>query len=157
MTEQAPPGAARPLIAAGALFLDDHGAVLLVNPSYKGGWEIPGGYVEAGESPLAACRREVKEELGITPSIGGLLAVDWAPHPDQGDKLLFIFDGGHLSPAQQTSIRLAEQELTDWRFCPASTLDDLLIPRLARRVHACITTGTTMPARYLEHGAPLPD
>ncbi|WP_309248834.1 NUDIX domain-containing protein [Streptomyces sp. MNP-20] len=31
--------------------------------------------------PLQACVREVREELGITPGIGRLLAVDWAPAP----------------------------------------------------------------------------
>jgi 8-oxo-dGTP diphosphatase len=45
------------------LFRDAAGRVLLVKPTYKNGWEIPGGYVDAGESPRAAAAREVKEEL----------------------------------------------------------------------------------------------
>ena len=56
---------ATPRVAAGALFFDDQGRVLLVHPTYKDTWDIPGGYVERGESPAAACRRELKEELGI--------------------------------------------------------------------------------------------
>jgi 8-oxo-dGTP diphosphatase len=52
MSERAPGNSARPLVAAGVLFFDEHDRVLLVDPSYKPGWEIPGGYVEAGESPL---------------------------------------------------------------------------------------------------------
>ncbi|MEJ2860906.1 NUDIX hydrolase [Actinomycetospora flava] len=50
-----PPGAARPLVAAAAVFRDDDGRVLLVHPVYKPGWELPGGIVEAGESPAVAC------------------------------------------------------------------------------------------------------
>ncbi|WSZ94010.1 NUDIX hydrolase [Micromonospora sp. NBC_00858] len=50
---------ATPRIAAGALFLDEEGRVLLVRPSYKKHWEIPGGFVEPGESPPAASKREI--------------------------------------------------------------------------------------------------
>ena len=50
---------ATPRVAAGVLIRDDAGRVLLVKPTYKDGWEIPGGYVEKGESPHAAATREV--------------------------------------------------------------------------------------------------
>ena len=154
MSEQAPGNSARSLVAAGVLFFDEHGRVLLVDPSYKAGWEIPGGYVEAGESPLEGCVREVKEELGIAPPIGGPLVIDWAPHPDQGDKLLFVFDGGLLDPGLQGLIRLAGDELTDWRFCGSGELDDLLIPRLSRRVHQAVAARKAGQVRYLQHGEP---
>jgi ADP-ribose pyrophosphatase YjhB (NUDIX family) len=60
MNDTTPP-IATPRVAAGVLFFDDHGNVLLVDPSYKQGLEVPGGYVEPGESPRAACIREVHE------------------------------------------------------------------------------------------------
>jgi ADP-ribose pyrophosphatase YjhB (NUDIX family) len=44
----------RPLVAAGVLFFDDAGRVLLVQPTYKDHWEIPGGYVETRETPVQA-------------------------------------------------------------------------------------------------------
>src|ERR671927_1608745 len=91
------PPMARPRVAAGMLVHDDQGRVLMVRPTYKDGWDIPGGYVEPDESPTDAARRELREELGVDRDPGRLLVVDWAPHPQEGDKLLFVFDGGVLS------------------------------------------------------------
>ena len=48
---------ATPRVAAGPLLLDDAGRVLLVHPTYKETWDIPGGYVERGESPPPAVAR----------------------------------------------------------------------------------------------------
>ena len=56
---------ARKRMAAGALCRDRAGRVLLVDPVYRETWDLPGGAVEAEESPQAACRREVTEELGL--------------------------------------------------------------------------------------------
>jgi 8-oxo-dGTP diphosphatase len=39
-----------------------------------GGWELPGGKVEPGESPLIALHREISEELGVRIRTGGHLA-----------------------------------------------------------------------------------
>src|ERR671921_2867469 len=110
-------------MAAGALFVDQAGWPLLVKPTYKDGWDLPGGYVEPGESPLAACRREVAEELGISPAIGELLIVDWAPNEREGDKLLFVFDGGTLDDTLTRSIRLPQQELERWQYVDPTVLD----------------------------------
>jgi 8-oxo-dGTP diphosphatase len=85
---------ATPRVAAGALVRDPAGRVLLVRPTYKAGWDVPGGYVEPGETPSQACRRELDEEIGLRLRPGRLLVVDWAPHPEEGDKVLFVFDGG---------------------------------------------------------------
>lgn len=143
---------ATPRMAAGALFFDGQDQVLLVKPSYKPKWEIPGGYIEHGESPLAACRREVKEELGITPDIGPLLVVDWAPSDAEGDKVLYVFNGGQLLADEAAAITLAPDELLASEFHPAEALDDLLIPRLARRVKAAIAARAQAHPQYLEHG-----
>ncbi|MDN3056231.1 NUDIX hydrolase [Streptomyces sp. SRF1] len=145
---------ARPRMAAGAVFFDAQGRVLLVRPSYKPMWEIPGGYIETGESPLTACRREVEEELGIKPPIGSLLVVDWAPNEAEGDKVLYLFDGGELSPDTAASIKLASDELLAAEFHALEYLDQLLIPRLARRVKQAVVARAEGRPAYLEHGEP---
>src|SRR3954447_26147436 len=114
------PGDARPSaapkVAAGALFVDEQDRVMLVRPTYKPYWDVPGGYVEEGESPLQACVREVAEELGLRVEITRLLAVDWAPRPEEGDKMLFVFDGGRLTADQLAAIVFEDGEIGEWAF-----------------------------------------
>lgn len=138
---------ATPRVAAGALFFDDRGRVLLVHPTYKDTWDIPGGYVERGESPAAACRREIAEELGLDRPVIRMLGIDWAPNGNEGDKLLFLFDCGTLG-ADEQRIQLSSSELDNWRWVSLDDLDDLVIPRISRRIRAVGAGG----AAYLEHG-----
>lgn len=141
---------ATPRVAAGALFLDPSGRVLLVHPTYKNTWDIPGGYVEQGESPAAACRREVHEEIGLDRQPRRLLAVDWAPHEREGDKLLFIFDCGDLADDEH-SIQLDDDELDRWHWVALDQLDNFLSSRLARRIRSAVKI-TGSGTGYLEHG-----
>lgn len=57
------------------------GGLLAVKPTYREGWLLPGGTVEAGESPAAGCVRETWEELGLVLPIRQLLLVENAPDP----------------------------------------------------------------------------
>jgi 8-oxo-dGTP diphosphatase len=144
---------ATPRIAAGALFVDEASRPLLVKPSYKPGWEIPGGYVNVGESPLAACRREIAEELGRPlPVAPQPLVVDWAPAASEGDKMLFIFDGGELSEADLRSMTFADGEIIDVRFVDVSALDGYLISRLANRLRIALGARLQQRFVYAENG-----
>jgi ADP-ribose pyrophosphatase YjhB (NUDIX family) len=111
----------RAAIASGALFVDDQDRIMLVKPTYKSFWDIPGGYVEPGESPAEGCAREVREELGIEPHIGKLLVTDWAPTSKDGDKVLFVFDGGR-SP--QSSIPRSTSRHPSW--CATNTSQPMI-------------------------------
>ncbi|MFJ8195537.1 NUDIX domain-containing protein [Streptomyces sp. NPDC096152] len=130
--------------------VDAGGRALTVEPTYKDHWDIPGGYVETGESPLHAAAREVQEELGITTALGRLLAVDWAPNATEGDKVLF--DGGQLAPEAVERIRPQADELKAVRFVPPHESPDRTIPRLARRILAAIEARAKSAPVYLEHG-----
>ncbi|WP_240669700.1 NUDIX domain-containing protein [Actinoplanes solisilvae] len=55
-------------------------------PTYKDYWEVPGGSVEADESPYATVVRELKEELGIAVQPGRLLVTDWVPPRPGSDR-----------------------------------------------------------------------
>ncbi|THA27672.1 NUDIX hydrolase [Streptomyces sp. RKND-216] len=143
---------AHPRMAAGALFFDAAGRVLMVEPSYKDYWEIPGGYVETGESPRQACVREVREELGIAPPVGRLLAIDWAPNDKEGDKVLYLFDGGQLSTEAEAQIRLQPDELSSYAYVTSAEVAQRTIPRLARRIQAAMAARDEAAPIYLEHG-----
>lgn len=145
----------RAVSAAGALFFDDADRVLLLEPTYKNHWDIPGGYVEAGETPSDACRREIEEELGLQIALGRLLVVDWAPSGTEGDKVLFVFDGGVLGADQLGKIRLAEAEIASFEFVDLAVAADRMIPRLARRVASAVRARSKGITLYLEHGVEL--
>jgi ADP-ribose pyrophosphatase YjhB (NUDIX family) len=83
-------------ISAGCLFFDDRGRLLVVNPTYKDTWEIPGGVVEENESPREAVIREVVEGMPprATP-VRGLFERNGHAH---GKFTVYIFGTGVERP-----------------------------------------------------------
>jgi ADP-ribose pyrophosphatase YjhB (NUDIX family) len=105
-------GLARKRMAAGVLFRDRADRVLLVEPSYKPNWEIPGGAVEADESPWATASRELVEELGLDGPLGRLLVVDHVrPQDSRPEGVVFVFDGGVLDETDLVALAFADGEV----------------------------------------------
>jgi 8-oxo-dGTP pyrophosphatase MutT (NUDIX family) len=155
-------GLPRKRVAAGVLYRDGAGRVLLVEPAYKPSWEIPGGTVEDGEAPRTAAAREVREELGLDLPVWDLLVVDWvAADPPRPDGLKLLFDGGVLDARTTAAITLPAAELVSWRWCDRTALRALAEPRLAARVGVGLDVVLDgggpggRVVRYLENGAGL--
>jgi 8-oxo-dGTP diphosphatase len=146
---------ARKRMAATAFFRDGEGRVLLVNPVYKQTWDLPGGAVEAEESPHAACRREVAEELGLDRPPGRVLAVDWVPsRPERPEGLIVVYDGGVMSEAEIEEVVLADGELSEFAFVAPDEVAGLVTPLLARRVASCLDAVAAGTVATLENGDP---
>jgi 8-oxo-dGTP diphosphatase len=146
---------ARKRMAAGALFRDAQGRVLLVDPTYKPTMDLPGGAVEADESPHAACRREVAEELGLDRAPGRVLAVDWVPsRPERPEGLIVVYDGGILTDEEVGQIVLGDGELAGIRFVVPEEVGALVTPLLARRIAACVEAAEAGTVAALENGSP---
>lgn len=144
----------RKRVGADALIRDDRERILLVDPTYKPDWDLPGGMAEANEPPHEALRRELHEELGLDLHIGAMLCVDWiAPHGPWDDTLMFIFDAGHLTPAQISAVHPTTSELSAHAFCSPAEASRRLRPYLWRRANAALQALTTSQPRYLTNGS----
>lgn len=151
------PASALPAIpaSAGALIFDRHGRLLILKPTYKSGWTIPGGVMEAdGETPWEACQREVREECGLEVRTGRLVCVDFRrPRPGQPGGIRFLFDCGALDDASLDAVVLQGEEISEHRLVALPGALKLLRKPIRRRVKAASRTRALV---YLEQGRAVP-
>ena len=149
----APPGIP---VSCGALLFDRAGRLLILKPTYKSGWTIPGGVMEAdGETPWDACRREVREETGIEVHHGRLACMDFRrPRPGKPGGVRFLFDCGQVSAKAMSNIVLQAEEISQYRLAALPDALDLLRKPIRRRVRAATRHKRV---RYLENGRPVAD
>lgn len=133
--EQYVAGLSRKRMAAGVLFRDTGGRVLLVEPSYKPNWEIPGGAVEANESPWLTATRELAEELGWDRPLGRLLVVDYVrPQDSRPEGVVFVFDGGVLDETDVVGMVFPDAEILSAAFHHLTEARSKVKPLLADRL-----------------------
>jgi 8-oxo-dGTP diphosphatase len=141
--------------SAGALLFDADGRLLVLNPTYKRHWTIPGGQLEPdGETPWQACRRETREECGIEVARGRLVCLDFRPPkpPRRPGGLRFVFHCGVVSDEQRRGISLQAEEIAEYRFADLNAAAALLGAPIRRRVLACARADRCV---YLEDGRPV--
>ncbi|MEO0887299.1 MAG: NUDIX hydrolase [Cyanobacteria bacterium J06648_10] len=140
-------------MGAGCLFMDTAQRLLIVKPTYRDGWLIPGGVIEANESPRQACIREVKEELGISCQPTNLLCVDYVNHNDNyGESLQFVFASSVLDISK---IVLAERELSHYQFASIEDALTKLGESTQRRIFWSMEALKIGETLYLENHEPV--
>ena len=143
-------------MSAGILLFDEQGQLLVVEPTYKDTWEIPGGVVEANESPRQAAVREVAEELGLYCEPLRLLGVDYTGETDtRTESLHFIFQGPVLAAERISDIRLKSDELRSYLLLPPKEATKLLNKKLRRRVRRCLKVVDKKRTLYMEEQRPV--
>ncbi len=142
-------------VSAGALIFDRVGRLLILKPTYKSGWTIPGGVMEAdGETPWDACRREVLEECGIEVRRGRLACMDFRrPRPGRTGGVRFLFNCGRVSDHALAGIVLQPEEISEHRLATLPDALDLLRRPIRRRVRTATRRRRLV---YLEDGHPVP-
>ena len=153
-------------VSASAMIFDRSGRLLILKPTYKSGWTIPGGVMEAdGETPWQACRREVREECGLDLAAGRLACVDFRPprparpggpgkpgRPANPGGIRFLFDCGRLDDSSLDGLALQEAEISEYRLVRMPKALKLLRKPIRRRVAAVARRpGASL---YLENGRP---
>jgi len=148
-------------VSTGALIFDHAGRLLILKPTYKSGWTIPGGIMEAdGESPWQACRREIREECGLDIANARLACMDFRPMR-QGNPggVRFLFDCGTQADSTLDSIALQAEEIFEHRLAPMREALALLRKPIRRRVRAVRKRNGAARKQavvYLENGHPVP-
>ena len=76
-------------VTAGAVIFNDKGEVLLLKHRFRAGsgWGLPGGFMENGEQPIDALRRELHEEIGLEVDEVKVFAVRSFKKPKQVEVL----------------------------------------------------------------------
>ncbi|HEX4107596.1 MAG TPA: NUDIX hydrolase [Solirubrobacteraceae bacterium] len=141
--------------SAGVMVFDGRGRLLVLNPTYKNHWTLPGGMVEAdGETPWEAAQRETREECGLRLQTGRLVCVDFLrPKERRPGGMRFLFDCGMIGEEQLAAIVLQRQEISEHRLVELQEAQRLLSGPVRRRVHAA---ARAVQCVYLEDGRPAP-
>jgi ADP-ribose pyrophosphatase YjhB (NUDIX family) len=105
------------------------GRILLVQEWLDGGWTLPGGWADEGDSPREAAERECREESGYEVKVQRLVALrDRSRHPYQPRTLGGIYKVLFLAEVVGGKAQVSE-ETTDVGFFALDQLPPLSLAR----------------------------
>jgi 8-oxo-dGTP pyrophosphatase MutT (NUDIX family) len=107
------------------------GEVLIVRTSYQRLLSMPGGYQKRGEDPVAAARRELREEVGLEVAAEDLRLAFTMRHDWLGkDEHVTVLEH---RPARRPQPTIDRREIVEARFLtPAEALRLELLPPVRR-------------------------
>jgi ADP-ribose pyrophosphatase YjhB (NUDIX family) len=114
-------------VGVSGVVVDDRGQVLFLRNRfrYERGWQLPGGFLQKGEQPEEALRREIQEETGYAVEVDGLLRAHLARARHMDILYLCHIVGGSLS--------VNRREILDSRFVAQADLQHYLSESDARK------------------------
>ena len=90
---------------------------------FKGGWEFPGGKIEAGETPQEALKREIKEELDVDIEVHDLIDTVEYDYPEFHLSMecfwCEIINGKLVLKEHQAARWLTKETINDVEWLPA--------------------------------------
>lgn len=143
-------------ISVGALVLDQQDRLLLVNPSYKERWDLPGGILERHEDPVSGLVREVREELGVDCRVGELRAVDYGSSDWEGAEVILLTFSATLTPADPARFTLAPGELLEAAYVEVERAIGMVTPRMSDRLGVALGLVPPGPHGILVDRPPQP-
>lgn len=136
-----------PIPAAVALIVR-RGRVLLTRrarPPYRGTWDLPGGFLEAGELPEAGLRRELREELGLGSRRARLIAFATDRYGRRGVPILTLIYRVTPAPGRlRVADDVTEARWFPWRMLPFA---EIAFPSMRRALRRYLLNGTRRRAR----------
>ena len=119
---------------------------------FKGGWEFPGGKIEAGETPQEALKREIMEELDTEVSVGKWIETVEYDYP--GFHLSMdcfwceIVKGDLVLKEHEAARWLTREELTDVEWLPADVAVAEKIDQSVSHNGVCLTVVSIQDGTY---------
>lgn len=100
-------------------------AIKRAREPWRGYWDIPGGFCDAGEHPQDAAVREMREETGLQVQIAGLAGIYMDTYPFEGDviSILNLYFAATVDDAQQP--RLVDAEASEIAWLPVDGYPEL--------------------------------
>ena len=95
-------------LIAGGVFAERGGKILILKRAggeMKGGWDVPGGIVELGETPELGALRELEEETGLRPS-GPVRLVGVTAMPLYGQEAVRIM---YVTPCDEGEVVISDE------------------------------------------------
>jgi 8-oxo-dGTP diphosphatase len=141
--------------ASAALVTRTSGQVLMVASPYRSDLVLPGGVVEADESPAAAAEREVLEETGLIVSVSRLLVLQHLPADgDRTSALRFVFDCASVH--EDVGLRHQESEVSELLWLSPSEATARHATRGRHRLAVALEAQRTATTIYLDDRGALP-